>query len=78
MKKFVGASISFYQRYLNFNGFLFRFLFLTDRACRFSPTCSAYTQEAVQKYGVFKGLGLGLGRVLKCHPWSPGGYDPVK
>jgi putative membrane protein insertion efficiency factor len=45
--------------------------------CRFYPTCSAYMIEALKKYGLFKGLGLGLKRIAKCHPWNPGGYDPV-
>ncbi len=47
-------------------------------SCRFFPTCSNYTLQAVEKYGVFKGLGKGLWRILKCHPFHPGGYDPVK
>lgn len=78
MKKLALGLIRFYQKYLNFNGFLYRFLFLTDKACRFSPTCSQYSLEAVKKYGVIMGLGLGFKRVLRCHPFSAGGYDPVK
>jgi len=45
--------------------------------CRFFPTCSEYTAEAVTKYGAFKGLGLGLKRIFRCHPWNSGGFDPV-
>ncbi|MBR3604383.1 MAG: membrane protein insertion efficiency factor YidD [Elusimicrobiaceae bacterium] len=45
--------------------------------CRFTPTCSQYAKEAITKHGVFKGVWLSLIRVLKCHPFHPGGYDPV-
>lgn len=45
--------------------------------CRFIPTCSNYTLEAVKKYGSIKGTILGIKRILKCHPFNPGGYDPV-
>jgi len=46
-------------------------------ACRYYPTCSAYALEAVQKYGAAKGFWLALKRVLRCHPFHAGGYDPV-
>lgn len=45
--------------------------------CRFSPTCSQYAKQAIMKHGALKGGYLALKRVLKCHPWHPGGYDPV-
>lgn len=48
------------------------------RVCRFQPSCSEYTYQAVEKYGTIKGLSLGLLRIVKCHPFSKGGYDPVK
>ncbi|MDP2729778.1 MAG: membrane protein insertion efficiency factor YidD [Dehalococcoidales bacterium] len=46
-------------------------------SCRFMPTCSQYTYEAIAKYGFFKGVVLGVKRLAHCHPFHPGGYDPV-
>ncbi|MDW7994442.1 MAG: membrane protein insertion efficiency factor YidD [Gemmatales bacterium] len=51
-------------------------LALLGPCCRFEPSCSEYLLQAVQKYGVVKGVVKGLGRILRCHPWSAGGYDP--
>lgn len=45
--------------------------------CRFQPTCSAYSLEAVEKYGFFKGGSLAIKRIFSCHPWGKTGYDPV-
>ncbi|MGI5852775.1 MAG: membrane protein insertion efficiency factor YidD [Bacillota bacterium] len=45
--------------------------------CRFQPTCSMYAMIAVEKYGALKGGWLAIRRILRCHPWNPGGYDPV-
>ncbi|RXR32101.1 membrane protein insertion efficiency factor YidD [Flavobacterium piscinae] len=50
---------------------------LTPATCRFEPTCSHYSAEAIQKHGVLKGIWLSLKRISKCHPWGKSGYDPV-
>lgn len=62
------AIIKIYQRYIS--GF-------TGRRCRFYPTCSQYAIDAVSLMGTTRGLGLAARRVLRCHPFHPGGYDPV-
>lgn len=68
MKTLALAMIRFYKRFLSP---------LLPSACRFEPTCSVYTYEAIEKYGVIKGGWLGIKRISRCHPFNPGGYDPV-
>jgi len=51
---------------------------LLGPACRFEPTCSEYAGVAIGRYGVLKGVGLAVCRLLKCHPFHPGGADPVR
>lgn len=67
-KKILLILIRFYRRCISP---------LFPPCCRFYPTCSAYALEAVTKYGAAKGGWLALKRILKCHPFHPGGYDPV-
>ena len=50
---------------------------LTPDACRFYPSCSQYTLIAIARYGLLKGCWMGMGRILRCQPFTPGGYDPV-
>jgi putative membrane protein insertion efficiency factor len=50
---------------------------LFGSVCRFSPSCSQYAIEALKRYGMFKGLLLAIKRLLRCHPWNQGGFDPV-
>lgn len=50
---------------------------LFPASCRFQPTCSQYALEAIEKFGVFKGSWLAIKRILRCHPFHPGGYDPI-
>ncbi len=68
MRKAIIWMIRFYQRFVSP---------LFPPTCRFQPTCSSYTMQAVERFGVIKGLYLGLRRVLRCNPLSKGGYDPV-
>lgn len=68
MKTLILALLKFYQ--LAVSPFL-------GRNCRFHPSCSAYAMEAVERHGAIRGGWLGLRRILRCHPWNPGGYDPV-
>lgn len=50
---------------------------ILPKSCRFYPTCSEYTYQAIEKYGAAKGIYLGIKRILKCHPFHPGGSDPL-
>jgi putative membrane protein insertion efficiency factor len=68
MKALVLALIRVYKRYLSP---------VLPSACRFEPTCSMYTYEAIERYGVLKGGWMGIRRIARCHPFHPGGYDPV-
>ncbi len=78
MKTIILTCIRFYQNTRFFHAPIFKVLFMSDDACRFRPTCSEYSYEAIQKYGATKGLWLGLKRIIRCHPWNKGGYDPLK
>lgn len=68
--------ITVYQKTLSPDHGPLRYLF-TGGVCRYQPTCSDYTKEAINKHGAIKGIMLGLSRIGRCHPWHAGGYDPV-
>ncbi|HCG59696.1 MAG: membrane protein insertion efficiency factor YidD [Clostridium sp.] len=68
VKKIIIKSIRGYQKYISP---------LSGPHCRYVPTCSAYAIEAVEKYGTIKGGFLAAKRILRCHPFAAGGYDPV-
>jgi uncharacterized protein len=68
MRSLLIALVRCYQRFISP---------FTASTCRFYPTCSSYSIQSLEKYGLFKGLGLTLLRLAKCHPFHPGGHDPV-
>lgn len=67
-RKFAIGLIVFYQRFISP---------LKAPSCRFYPTCSSYTRQAIVKHGVARGVLMGVWRIMRCHPLHPGGYDPV-
>ncbi len=69
MRHVLIAAIRMYQRYIS------RW---TPAVCRFRPTCSDYAAQAIDRYGVLRGGGMAISRLCRCHPFHPGGYDPVK
>jgi len=77
VKKFLLASIRFYQKYLSLDTGWARALWISDRVCRFTPTCSEYSFQAIEKYGIIRGLWFALCRIIRCHPFSKGGIDPI-
>jgi len=68
LKKLLIGLIKFYQSAISPH---------LGQRCRYAPTCSAYTAQAIEEWGVWKGTWLGLKRISRCHPWGSHGYDPV-
>lgn len=77
MKKFALISIRLYQRLFSFDHSWWGKK-IDYRVCRFYPSCSEYTYQAVERYGVFKGIALGCYRIFRCNPFNKGGNDPIK
>lgn len=69
LAKFLVKLIGLYQKYISPH---------LRPACVFFPTCSEYTKQAIEKYGVLKGVFLGMRRILRCHPWQKNHLDPLK
>lgn len=69
IKRLAIAGICFYRRYLSP---------LKPPTCRFYPSCSSYTLSAIEQFGVMVGFWKGFKRLMRCHPWHPGGFDPLK
>ena len=68
MKRLALGCILVYQRFISP---------MLGPSCRYQPTCSAYAATAIERYGLGKGSWLAMKRIGRCHPWHPGGYDPV-
>lgn len=77
MKNLVLTFIRFYQKFLSLDNGVLSKIF-NKKVCIYYPTCSEYTVEAINKYGVLKGLFLGFLRILRCNPFAKGGFDPLK
>jgi putative membrane protein insertion efficiency factor len=69
MQELLISFLRFYKRWLSP---------MLPSACRFHPTCSEYMAQSIQAYGVMRGVGRGVKRLLRCHPFHEGGFDPVK
>lgn len=69
MRRLVIGLIQVYRKFLSP---------MLPPTCRYEPSCSLYTVQAIEKYGVLKGLFMGILRVLRCHPFAKGGFDPVR
>jgi len=72
MKKIMISLINWYQKNISL------YLESENIRCKYYPTCSEYTKQAIEKYGTIKGCFLGIGRIIRCNPFSKGGYDPLK
>jgi len=74
-KKLILSIIRFYQRFLSPDQGIFNLSLGLRKNCRFYPSCSEYAYQTIEKYGTLAGFWKGIKRILKCHPWHPGGID---
>lgn len=77
MKKVLLLLIRFYQKVFSLDQGFIKKLIPNLQVCIFTPTCSEYTYQSIEKYGIIRGIWLGIKRIIRCGPWSKGGYDPV-
>ena len=77
MKRLLLAVITLYQKTLSPDQGLLRGFFPYG-ACKYRPTCSQYAYDAIRSFGILKGWSMGAKRILRCHPFASGGYDPVR
>ena len=76
VKSVVLGLIRLYQKTLSLDhGFVGKIF--SERFCRFYPTCSEYSYQAIARYGVLRGSAIACQRIIRCHPWTDGGYDPL-
>ena len=75
-RHFVIKLLKIYQRTLSFDHGIVK-VFFPNGFCRFKPTCSEYAIRAIERYGIIKGGGKALWRVMRCNPWNKGGWNPV-
>jgi len=77
LKKYILILILWYKKTETFRLIISHNLHLAPSHCIFQPTCSTYMYKAIEKYGVIKGVWIGIKRIIRCNPHSTGGYDPV-
>jgi len=75
-RRIILLLIRLYQKTLSLDHGPLSYIY-SERLCRFHPTCSQYSYQAIERFGIWKGIWLGLKRISRCHPWNAGGYDPV-
>lgn len=77
MKNVLLTLIRFYQRTSFLHAPFFKTVLMSQNVCRFTPTCSDYAYQAIETYGSIKGSYLAIKRIIRCNPWTQGGYDPI-